>query len=169
MLGHSAFNTDPPGQITPLTQGENRFSDSTPQQPTVVESAMQLSEKYAALSERAELLRQKNDQLSAENRLLKEKYTTTSAELKQAQKELAESNKLLLDMRVELNNWKNNILGFRDEMRQADIEQLKAILQILTILGGNTSTDPNSIRSPEDKTPPPLLSCDSKMRGSKEN
>ena len=88
-------------------------------------------------------IKQDNHQLAAENRSLKEKVTSLEAELKQAKKELAEANGLLVDMRVELNNWKNNILGFRDEIRQADSEQIKALLEILKILGGEIKPDPN--------------------------
>ena len=55
-------------------------------------------------------------------------------------------------MRVELNNWKTNVLGFREEMRQADTEQLKALLKVLTILGGEvkgTSNNSNESQEPE--------------------
>jgi len=113
-----------------------RFRESAPQGPTAVESAIELSEKYAKLSEQAVVLRQKNRDLIAENHRLKTRLTSCQAELNQTQKELTEANDLLIEMRIELNNWKTDILGFRDEMRDAEKAQLETLLKILKILGG---------------------------------
>lgn len=124
-------------------QQERRFNETSSDTPTVVESAMDLSKKYAVLTDQTVTIKQDNHQLAAENRSLKERVTFLEAELKQARKELAEANGLIVDTRVELNNWKNNILGFRDEIRQADSEQIKALLEILKILGGEIKPDPN--------------------------
>jgi predicted nucleic acid-binding Zn-ribbon protein len=95
-----------------------------------------LSEKYARLSEQAVVLQQKTKDLIAENHRLKTQLTTSQAELNQTQKELTEANDLLIEMRIELNNWKIDILGFRDEIRNADKAQLETLLKILKILGG---------------------------------
>lgn len=113
-----------------------RFRESAPQGPTAVESAIELSEKYAKLSEEVVVLRQKNRDLIAENHRLKTRFTSCQAELNQTQKELTEANDLLIEMRIELNNWKTDILGFRDEMRDAEKTQLETLLKILKILGG---------------------------------
>ena len=43
-------------------------------------------------------------------------------------------------MRIELNNWKIDILGFRDEIRDAETAQLEALLKILKVLGGEVKT-----------------------------
>ena len=40
-----------------------------------------------------------------------------------------------LEMHVELNQWKADVLGFRDEMRKAEAAQLQALGKILRILG----------------------------------
>lgn len=113
-----------------------RFQESASQGPTAVESAIELSKKYVEVSEEAALLRQKNQQLVAENSRLEDQVTDLNAQLQQAQKELTEANDLLIEMRIELNNWKTDILGFRDEMRDAEKAQLKALLKILNALGG---------------------------------
>jgi len=113
-----------------------RFQESAPQEPTVVESAMELSQKYAKLSEEAAVLRQENRDLTTRNQQLKDQVVTLEAQLKQAQRELSEANDLLITMRIELNNWKTDILGFRDEMRDAETAQLEALLKILKVLGG---------------------------------
>lgn len=116
----------------------NRFQESAPHSPTAVESAIELSKKYAKLSEEAMLLRQKHQESFAENHRLRDQLTSLEAQLQQAEKELTEANELLIDMRVELNNWKANVLGFREEMRDAEKAQLQTLLKILKVLGGES-------------------------------
>jgi len=134
-----------PGSIQPLQQNvkqlssdsvAKRFQESAPQGPTVVESAMELSDKYAKLSEEASVLRQQNQDLITKNQQLKDQLVAFEAQLQQTQKELTEANDVLIEMRIELNNWKTDVLGFRDEMREAETEQLRALIKILEILGG---------------------------------
>ena len=108
-----------------------RFQESASQSSTAVESAVELSGKYATLSEEAAVLRQKNQQLQ-------EQTAAFESQLRQTQKELAEANDLLIEMRIELNGWKSNILGFREEIRDAETAQLEALLRILKVLGGQT-------------------------------
>ncbi len=117
-----------------------RFQESAPQNPTVVESAMELSQKHAKLSEEAAVLRQENRDLTARNQQLKNQVVTLEAQLQQTQRELGEANDLLITMRIELNNWKTDILGFRDEIRDAETAQLEALLKILKVLGGEVKT-----------------------------
>lgn len=131
----------------------NRFTEPTSQKPTVVESAMELSKKYADLSSEAASLKQQNKELLTENQRAGDRLSSVEAELQQTQKELTEANDLLIEMRVELNNWKTNVLGFREEMRQADTEQLKALFKILTILGGEVKG--NSNNSNKNQAPEP--------------
>jgi len=117
-----------------------RFQESASQQSTVVESAMELSKKHAKLSEEAAVLRQENKDLTARNLQLKDQVVTLEAQLQQTQRELSEANDLLITMRIELNNWKIDILGFRDEIRDAETAQLEALLKILKVLGGEVKT-----------------------------
>ncbi len=119
----------------------NRFQESAAQNPTVVESAMELSQKHAKLSEEAAELRQQNRDLTVGNRQLQEQVVALEAQLQQTQKELTEANDILMAMRIELNNWKMDILGFRDEMREAETAQLEALLKILKVLGGEVKID----------------------------
>jgi len=134
-----AFSTKP--DSTQSGAAAQRFQQSQPHGPSAVESAVQLSEKYAKLSEEAAALKQQKELLDAENARLKEQFNSASTELAQTKKELTEANDLLVEMRVELNNWKNNILGFRDEMRDADKAQLEALLKILKTLGGEIKSE----------------------------
>ena len=114
---------------------QNRFQqkEST---STVLESAVELSGKYAQLSAEAVELRQQNKNFQDESQQLRGTLKSTQEELTKTQKELTEANNLLMEMRVEINNWKTDVLGFRDEMRQADITQLETLQNILEILGG---------------------------------
>jgi len=117
-----------------------RFQEPAPQGPTAVESAIELSEKYAKLSDEAASLRQQNEDLISRNQQLKDQAATLDKQMQQTQKELAEANGLLIEMRVELNNWKTDILGFRDEIREAETTQLETLLRILEVLGGQVKT-----------------------------
>jgi len=119
-----------------------RFQESASQiqNPTVVASAMELSKEHAKLSEEAAVLRQENKDLTARNLQLKDQVVTLEAQLQQTQRELSEANDLLITMRIELNNWKTDILGFRDEIRDAETAQLEALLRILKVLGGEVKT-----------------------------
>ncbi len=113
-----------------------RFQDAAPKGQTAVDSAVELSKKNTELFEQMTVLRQENQELTAENRQLKDRIAVLEPELKQAKKELNEANDLLIEMRIELNNWKTDILGFRNEIRDADKAQLEALLRILKVLGG---------------------------------
>ncbi len=122
------------------TSMSKRFQ-APPKGQTAVDSAIELAKEHAKLSEKVTALRQKNQDLIIENSQLKDRIVALEPELKQTQKELSEANDLLIEMRIELNNWKANILGFRDEMRDADKAQLQALLKILTALGGEIETE----------------------------
>lgn len=118
-----------------------RFQEPDPEGQTVVESAMKLSGEYARLTREAAVLRRQNEDFIAKNRQLDEQVVSLDAQLQQAQKELAEANSLLIEMRVELNNWKADILGFRNEMRNAETAQLETLLRILKVLGGQVTAE----------------------------
>lgn len=118
-----------------------RFAEAAPKGQTAIDSAIELSKKNIELFEQITVLQQKNQELTAENRRLNEQVAALEPDLRQTRKELDEANDLLIDMTTELNNWKMQILGFRDEMRNADTEQLHALLKILEILGGEVMTE----------------------------
>lgn len=113
---------------------ERRFTEG-PSGPDAVQTALIWSEKYQQLSETANQLREKNVQLFEENARLKRETESLKAQLNQTQKELEEANEFLQKMHVELNQWKADVLGFRDEMRKAQAAQLQALAKILRILG----------------------------------
>jgi len=125
-----------------------RFQNSAAQAPSAVDSAIELSEKYAQLSEKAAALKLQNHDIINENKILKEKITEYQLQLKQTSSELTQANDLLIEMRLELNNWKTDILGFRNEMRDADQAQLQALLKIFNLLGGEVVENTEQIPDP---------------------
>jgi chromosome segregation ATPase len=114
------------------------------QGPTAVESAVALSDKYAKLSEEAAALRQSKQTLEAENQKLETSLKNCLAQSEQTQKELAQANDLLIQTRLELNNWKNDVLGFRSEMREAQKTQLETLYKILKLMGGEINLPDNT-------------------------
>ena len=140
LSGSTARLSSPKSEKQQSESVAKRFQESAPQKPTVVESAMELSKEHAKLSEEAAVLRQKNRDLIARNQQLKDQVVSLEAQLQQTQRELSEANDLLITMRIELNNWKTDILGFRDEIRDAETAQLEALLKILKVLGGEVKT-----------------------------
>jgi septal ring factor EnvC (AmiA/AmiB activator) len=118
-------------------------TSTVPRGTTAVESAIALSDKYAKLSEEAAALRQRKQTLDAENQRLKDDLQSCRVQSEQAQKELTQANDLLLQTRIELNNWKNDVLGFRGEMQDAQKAQLEALLKILKLMGGEVNQPGN--------------------------
>jgi DNA anti-recombination protein RmuC len=135
--------------------GAKRFQDTPLKGRTAVESAIELSEKYARLSDQTVTLREENQRLTTENQSLKQEVVSLDARLKQTQKELGEANDLLIEMLTELNNWKSNILGFRGEMRQAAQAQLEALLKVLELLGGEVEAGKLADKSAATLNPGP--------------
>jgi septal ring factor EnvC (AmiA/AmiB activator) len=125
------------------TPAQNTTS-TAPQGATAVESAIALSDKYAKLSEEAAALRQSKQTLETGNQKLETDLKLCSTQREQTQKELAQANDLLIQTRLELNNWKNDVLGFRGEMRDAQKAQLETLYRILKLMGGEANQPGNT-------------------------
>lgn len=110
--------------------------DANPQSGDAVESALVWSEKYSRAVEKLALLQAENRDLEEKNTRLADQGAKLQAELAQSQKELGEANALLLEMRTDLDKWKQNVLGFREEMRRAQQAELDALTKVLKLLGG---------------------------------
>ncbi len=134
-----APRTDTNLQPVPADQNA-RFHQTEPTGKTAVESAVELSREHAKLAEEMVALRELSRQLQTENADLSGKLAESQGQLQKTRQELNEANDLLIEMRTELNNWKSDVIGFRDEMRDAERAQLEALLKILTILGGEVRT-----------------------------
>lgn len=133
-LQESPSGRAPEGSPAGSAALERRFAEGA-SGPDAVQTALMWSEKYQQLSETANQLRERNIQLFEENARLKKEVETLNSQLRQTQKELDEANEFLQKMHAELNQWKADVLGFREEMRKAQAAQLQALAKILRILG----------------------------------
>ena len=113
----------------------DRFHNTT-DSPTAVDSTLKLSQDLETLTEKLASQEKLNKQLSDENHLIKQQKKLLEDELEQTKKELDQTNKLLMDLRVELDEWKASTLEFQKEIRNTDKAQLEALYKILQILDG---------------------------------
>jgi septal ring factor EnvC (AmiA/AmiB activator) len=153
VAGCTAPPAAPNRPTTNPTTAQANFQGSKSGVPNAVQSAIDLSQKCAELSGQLTALQEEKRNLTTENATFKVQLAALEPKLQQAQKELGEANDLLMEMRLELNNWQNDVLGFRSEMRDADQAQLDALLKILMLLGGEISPDaPGTVNNQNNPT-----------------
>jgi len=121
--------------------------------PTAIENALVLQEKYARALEDLGREQQRTRELGDQNQKLSQNSTKLQADLAKAQQELAEANGLLMQMRGELEKWKADVLGFRDESRRVHEVELEALTKVLTLLGA----EPSASAGAGEKTPAAAL------------
>ncbi len=119
----------------------NRFQDTQTSSSTLIESAVELSDKYAKLTTKTAELQQLNQALQQENGQLKLSVESLETQIKQLDAQLEESNRLVMDLNGELQMWKKDILGFRSEMRAAATAQINALMNIMTAIGVDKDSD----------------------------
>jgi len=117
-LGKAAVKNDGPGDVS-----------------SAVETALALSDKQAKLTDELLQTQQGKKDLEEANRKLTAQAGKLQADLDEAQKELGEANQMLVEMKKELDAWKGNVLGFRDEIRKAQKAELDSLRKILVVLG----------------------------------
>jgi septal ring factor EnvC (AmiA/AmiB activator) len=93
------------------------------------------AEKYKQISKQNEQLKKQNQELTTDNTRLVKRFDTMRASLEETEGELSDANDMLIEMRKELDGWKANVLGFREESNYVHKEQLKALVKILKLLG----------------------------------
>lgn len=114
---------------------EKRFSETKEADTNAIKSALMWSNRYEELSVKTEKLRDDNSKLTIGNTNLKHDIQKLQDELDRTQAELKDANEFLQEMNLQLSKWKGDVLGFRDEMRNAQATQLEALKQIMKILG----------------------------------
>ena len=130
------------GYLTKTAVRDETQSDAT----SAVDTALEWARKYAEASERHNKLLQENRSLNQQNQEYQKQVTELQGKIERAERELAEANSMLLEMRQELDKWKTDVLGFRDEMRRAQKVQLDALAKILKLVGGEL-TVPQEVRT----------------------
>ena len=136
----SASRSQTPVSV-PADSVARRFQEGSSHSQTVVQSAVELSEKYSTLSEEAAALRQRRHELETENATLKLRIEVLEKDLTQCKGELNEANSLLMDVLAEMNKWKSDVLGVRHEMRESAKAQMTALLKILEMMGAEMDND----------------------------
>ncbi len=111
---------------------------------SAVESALAWSEKHAKVTEELLKLQQQRQELEETNKKLSVQVTKLQGDADNTQKELAEANQMLVEMRRELDSWKQNVLGFREEMRDAQKAQMEAMRRLMIFLGAEAPAAPSS-------------------------
>jgi hypothetical protein len=123
--------------------------------PTAVETTLMLQEKYSRCLEDLQRERDHNRDLTDEKRRVIENLTKLQTELDKTRQELGEANNLLVQVRQELDKWKGDVLGFRDEMRQANKSQIDALAKVMNLLGAEVNPAPADGAVPVKGVPTP--------------
>jgi len=104
-----------------------------------VDTALELSRKYAAVAEQLMETQKTNKALTQENRKLLSQVAQLEDAVAQAQKELGDANDEIMEQKRALQEWKNNVMGFRRDMEQYEEAQIDALRKILMLLNGETA------------------------------
>ena len=110
--------------------------ETTPLGESAIEKAKEWSQKYAMLAGDHMKLQRESQTLTGKNQQLEAQLVKSQTELTQARNELEDANEMLAEMNDELAKWRADVLGFRDEMRQAQRVQLDYMLKIIQLVGG---------------------------------
>ena len=127
-----------------------RFGQKDEQELDAVERTLLWSKRYEEASARNEELTRKNNAFQIENNEIKNKLASMQNELDAAKWELSEANEFMQEMQLELTKWKGDVLGFRDEMRDAQVAQLNALRKIMKILGAEM-TEPVKLQTEDNQ------------------
>ncbi|MCD6304141.1 MAG: hypothetical protein J7M21_04180, partial [Planctomycetes bacterium] len=113
-----------------------------------VDVALEWSKKYAQAAEQLLAAQKENKQLREDNKKLLAQVAKLQIQLEQSQSELDQANEMLVEMGKQLREWKTNVMGFRQEMQQAQQVQMEALKKILLLLSpGGAETEPTSSES----------------------
>ena len=127
--------TKKPDPIEPVAiDSRNRFTSNAGIDGSF-EDVRSWTEKYKELKSKNVNLKKLNDELSTDNKRLMKRFDAMNANLKITEKELSDANELLIEMRKELDGWKANVLGYREDINEVHKEQLMALIKILKLLG----------------------------------
>ncbi|MCE5279960.1 MAG: hypothetical protein ABFD92_04210 [Planctomycetaceae bacterium] len=125
---------------TPETQSDYMAkaarTDAAAGDESAVETALAWAKKYADAQMRVANLEQENRSLSDRNHTLTAQLDTAKTQLAATQRELAEANTMMKDLEARLAKWQESVLGYRQEMREAQKAQMDALVKVIRLLGG---------------------------------
>ncbi|MCE5326292.1 MAG: hypothetical protein LLG01_07730 [Planctomycetaceae bacterium] len=114
---------------------------------SAVDTALAWAKKYAEAQMRVATLEQENRTLSDRNRVVTTQLDTAKGQLTTAQRELAEANAMMKDLEARLAKWQESVLGYRQEMREAQKAQMDAMVKVIRLLGGEAPATQSAPRS----------------------
>ncbi|MCY2932037.1 MAG: hypothetical protein NTV86_21595 [Planctomycetota bacterium] len=103
---------------------------------TAVDKALDWAQKYMEVSAKLTASEKENRALTEKSQALQQQLDTNKAQLAAAQKELNEANAMLKELETRLTKWQENVLGYRQEMREAQKAQMEAMARVIKLLGG---------------------------------
>lgn len=118
-----------------------------------VDSAIMWAEKYGKAVENLSATQDKLRQMSDDKAVIQRDLEKTRLELAQAQKELTDANTMLLEMKSELDKWKKDVLGNRNEMMKAHAAELDALRKIMKVLGSELADNPGIVPNAGQSAP----------------
>jgi len=104
-----------------------------------VDVALEWSKKYAQATEQLLEAQKSEKELREENKRLLAQVAKLQVQADQSQKEVQEANEMLVELGKELREWKNNVMGYRNDMLQAQQVQMDALRKIMVLLGGEAA------------------------------
>jgi hypothetical protein len=104
-----------------------------------VDVALEWSKKYAQATEQLMEAQKAEKELREENKRLLAQVAKLQIQADQSQKEVQEANEMLVELGKELREWKNNVMGYRNDMLQAQQVQMDALRKIMVLLGGEAA------------------------------
>jgi len=134
---------------------QKRFDPTMQDADNSGQSSVEWARRYEELSIGNNDLRRTNNELTLKNSQLKQQIETLKSELEETKEDMTEANEFLGQMHLELNKWKTDVLGFRQEIRQAQQAQMEALGKILRVLGAEPMDMPDvPEESPSDSREP---------------
>ena len=140
-------STTPPVAATPAV--EPRYNSPPRVNPPVVvreesnesavETALAWAQKHMEVSAKLAASEKENRALTEKNQALAQQVEASKGQLAAAQKELNEANAMLKELEGRLAKWQENVLGYRQEMREAQKAQMEALGRVIKLLGGEAS------------------------------
>jgi len=108
---------------------------------TAVDIAARLSEKYGDALERLNKLQENHQALIEKDKSSQQQIGKLKLGLARAEKELTEANAMLKEMQGELKKWKEDVLGFRSEMRQSQKALLEGVTRLHVLISGGVAME----------------------------
>ena len=103
---------------------------------SAVEKALAWAQKYSEVSSKLTAVERENRSLAEKTQAMQQQLDVTKGQLAAAQKELGEANVMLKDLETRLAKWQENVLGYRQEMREAQKAQMDGLARVIKLLGG---------------------------------